>query len=110
MTPGAPPQGLTGFLARRDALFANLTLEAATAFYGELELPDAVDPSAPLAMAHKARLQWLGATDAQLAESAKWLADNHSATMRGGVPLTPMTRDAQRMARGMAPLGRKVSP
>jgi hypothetical protein len=34
-------------------------------------------PDVPLAALHKARLQWLGATDAMLAESIGWL------TMRG---------------------------
>jgi hypothetical protein len=97
---------LREFIAKRDALFNNLTLEAATAHWNEAGFPPPVHPLVPLAAMHKARLQWLGATDAMLAESKQWLQDNDfGATMRGGAPLDPMTRDHQRMRLGKPPLG-----
>jgi hypothetical protein len=93
------------FLAKRDALFRNPTLEAATAYWREQGFPAPLDGTVPLAMVHKARLQWLEATDAMLAESQKWLKDNgYLKTMRGTTPLTPQTRDVQRMRLGKAPL------
>jgi hypothetical protein len=59
-------------------------------------------------MIHKARLQWLDATDAMLAESQQWLKDNgYLATMKGATPLTPQNRDAQRMQHGRPPLWRQ---
>jgi len=91
-----PSNDLRESLAKRDALFRNPTLDAAMAHYG---------PLAPLAMAHKARLQWLDATDPMLAESRAWLKENgYEATLRGGAPLTPASRDVQRIQRGMPPL------
>jgi hypothetical protein len=80
MKPGADFQA---YLVKREALFRNPTLEGATALMvdagagvdlGALERPDV-----PLAALQKARLQWLGATDAMLAESIGWL------TMRGSL-------------------------
>jgi hypothetical protein len=51
----------------------------------------------PLIAMHKARLQWLGATDAMLAESMEWLiARGYETTMQGAPPLTPQRRDAAR--------------
>lgn len=57
------------FKAKRDALFRNLTLEAATAHWNEEELPAPSHPLVPLAAMHRARLQWLDVTDEMLAES-----------------------------------------
>ena len=93
------------FLARRNALFRNLTLEAATAHWHEQGFPPPVDPLVPLGAAHKARLQWLDATDAMLAESVKWLEDNgYETTSKGAPPLTPKQRDADRATLGKPPL------
>jgi len=56
---------------------------------------------------HKARLQWLGATDEQLAESMEWLIDNsYSTSFRGCPPLTPEQRDSERIAQGKEPLNK----
>jgi hypothetical protein len=96
---------LNKFKAERNALFRNPTLEAATAYWVDKGFPPPVRPDVPLAMVHKARLQWLDATDAMLVESAAWLKDNgHQTTLRGGRPLTPVERDAQRMMHGKPPL------
>lgn len=98
---------LPEFLADREVLFRNMSLEAATAHWYANGWPPPVAPLVPLAAAHKARLQWLEATDAMLAESAQWLKDNdYQTTLRGGTPLTPMTRDFERMKRGQPPLRR----
>jgi hypothetical protein len=106
MKPGADFQA---YLAKREALFRNPTLEGATALMvdagvsvdlGALERPDV-----PLAALHKARLQWLGATDAMLAESIGWLTmRGYQTSSRGAPPLRPERRDKQRAARGLAPL------
>jgi hypothetical protein len=96
---------LNKFKAERDALFRNPTLEAAEAYWAANGFEPPHEPTVPLAMVHKARLQWLDATDAMLAESAAWLRDNgYQTTLRGGRPLTPIDRDAQRMMHGKPPL------
>ena len=95
------------FKAKRDALFRNLTLEAATAHWNESGFPEPVHPLVPLAAMHKARLQWLDATDEMLAESKEWLkANDYGVTMKGARPLDPITRDFERMGRGQPPLRR----
>jgi hypothetical protein len=97
------------YLAKREALFRHPTLEGATALMEESG--SGVDPAAlerpdvPLAALHKARLQWLGATDAMLAESIGWLTTRgYQTSSRGAAPLTPERRDQQRAARGLPPL------
>jgi hypothetical protein len=96
---------LAEFWAKRDALFRAPTLEAATAYWREQGFPLPARPDVPLAMTHKARLQWLEATDAMLVESQRWLKDNgYLSTMRGTAPLTPAARDSQRMQLGKPPL------
>lgn len=100
------PNRLDEFNAERDALFRNLTLEAATAHWNAHDLPPPVHPLVPLASMHKARLQWLDATDEMLAESAAWLKDNEfGVTFKGGAaPLDPISRDIQRVCQGKRPL------
>ena len=101
-------QKLDAFMAERDALFRQPTLAAATAYWARYGFPPPVKPTVPLAMTHKARLHWLEATDVMLAESVQWLKDNgYQATMRGAPPLTPQTRDHERMRLGRAPLWRQ---
>lgn len=96
---------LTKFLAERDALFHDMTLERVTAYWNAQGFPPPVHPLVPLAAMHKARLQWLGATDAMLVESAQWLKDHdYGVTMKGSDPLNPVTRDFQRMQQGKPPL------
>jgi hypothetical protein len=94
------------FIARRDALFRNPTLEAAKTF-GHEPPGGWLDPiNGPLAAVHKARLQWINATDAMLAESKAWLvARGYGTSFDGAPPLTPERRDQERAARGMRPLG-----
>lgn len=96
---------LKAFLAERDDLFRNPTLEAAHAYWKEQGFPQPVVPDGPLAVVHKARLHWLDATDTMLRESREWLAANgYEDTLKGAPPLTPETRDAERKARGFPPL------
>lgn len=93
------------FIAIRDAMFHDMTAARATAFWNDQGLPPPVDSSVPLAVAHKARLQWLDATDRMLEESMQWLqARGYETTMKGAPPLTPEQRDADRMAIGRPPL------
>lgn len=92
----------------RNAIFANPTLEAATAWlrkkFGEKLV--LVQSDVPLASAHKARLQWIGASDAMMEESRSWLVSHgYDTTFYGAPPLTPDQRDADRMSRGLPPLG-----
>jgi hypothetical protein len=97
---------LKAYLAERDALFRNPNLPDALAHWKKYGWPKPVAPSVPLAVVHKARLQWLDATDAMLQESLEWLGDhNYEPDVRGVPPLTPERRDAERKARGLQPLG-----
>jgi hypothetical protein len=93
------------FLDVRDALFRHPTLENAMAWW-EKNVPEPPkDNLVPLATVHKARLQWLDATDTMLAESKAWLLEHGFKTdMRGAEPLTPEQRDAQRAALGKPPV------
>jgi hypothetical protein len=67
---------MEGWLARRDAIFANPTYEAAMEFwdYGKMGVP--TDKEVVLAGVHKARIHWPDATEEQRVESRAWLADN----------------------------------
>lgn len=93
----------------RDALFNNMTVENATKYWKDQGLEiDWARPDVPLAAAHKARLQWLDVTDEMIEESVKWLeANGYNKTYSEMPPLTPETRDAQRIALGKTPL-RKI--
>lgn len=100
---------LEDFLVERNALYMNLSLETATAYYvkniGKIE--DLKKFDVPLASAHKARLQWLGATDEMLAESRTWLLSNgYMLEAFGRAPLTPIKRDANRQSIGLPPLAK----
>jgi hypothetical protein len=99
-------ENLRKFLEKRDALFRNPTLEGAKAYYeqGGLEI-DWARPDVPLAALHKARLQWLEATDAMIDESRTWLTTHgYADTWHQAPPLTPERRDADRVSLGKKPL------
>jgi hypothetical protein len=101
---------LEKFIAKRDALFRNPTAEAARTFAPEPPGGWSDRKWGPLAAVHKARLQWLGATDEMLEESVKWLKDHdYETSMRGVPPLTPEWRDAARATLGIPPLRRPSS-
>jgi hypothetical protein len=103
-------EDLKAFLEQRNAVFANPTLEAARAFWDSQGFPPPVAEDVPLGALHKARLQWLDATDEMLVESQNWLESHqYRATMQRAEPLTPETRDAQRALHGKPPLGRGES-
>jgi hypothetical protein len=96
------------FIARRDAVFREPTLERAIEFDGLFNHAERAD--APLAGVHKARLQWLDATDAMLAESIAWLTSHgYETSWRGAPPLTPEQRDADRARIGKPPLAQSAS-
>jgi hypothetical protein len=97
---------LKAFLAERDDMFRNPTAEKAMAYVEKLEgRPPPVGSPLPLAMVHKARLQWLEATDAMLEESKQWLlARGFLTTCKGAPPLTPEQRDKDRAEIGLPPL------
>ena len=93
------------WLRERDELFTNPTLEGAVKFYEKFGNVDWARPDVPLAALHKARLQWLDATDIMIAESLKWLKDHkYENTFQGAPPLTPEKRDADRVTIGKKPL------
>lgn len=99
---------LVAFKAQRDDAFRDMTVEKARAFWDSQGFPPPVAEDVPLGALHKARGQWLDATDAMLAESAAWLEDHGYKTTyhKDEIPmLTPETRDAQRVMLGKPPLG-----
>jgi hypothetical protein len=98
---------LKRFIEERDALLLNPNLMDATAWWKRNHLPTPSRFDVPLATVHKARLQWLDATDAMIAESMKWLTDHdYETTMKGAPPLTPERRDADRAELGKPPIGK----
>ena len=96
--------GLEAFIKARDDLFCDPTLENAKKFLGEP--PEGwLDPTVPLASLHKARLQWLHVTDAMIEESMAWLEGHgYKLEFRTIPPLTPESRDAERVIHGWPPL------
>jgi hypothetical protein len=96
---------LKAFLAERDALFRNPNAINAIAWWHQNTDEAPLDEQIALAAVHKARLQWLDATDEMIAESMAWLEANEFGTSwRGAPPLTRTMRDAQRAALGKSPL------
>jgi len=94
------------FIEKRDALFKNPTVETAKKYWEDSGFKqDWVRPDVPLAAVHKARLQWLEATDEMINESMEWLFVNgYENTWQGAPPLTPEQRDSDRIAIGKPPL------
>ncbi len=97
-------QTVNEYLATLEALFHNPNDEAARAWWTSQGYAPPIHSTVPLETIHKARLQWLDATDEMLAESRAFLFDHGY----GGVPhlraYTSRTRDAQRAKRGLPPL------
>jgi hypothetical protein len=99
-------EDLKDFLTMRNDAFRDMTLEKARAFWDAQGFPPPVAEDVPLGALHKARTQWLEATDAMLAESVQWLKDHgYRVTMREADPLTPEQRDRDRALVGKPPLG-----
>ena len=66
-------QNLNDYLAALEVLFHNLNNEAARAWWTSKGYAPPIHPTVPLATVHKARLQWLDATDDMRAESRAFL-------------------------------------
>ena len=96
-------QTLDGYLAALEALFRNPNDEVARAWWTSEGHAPPLHPDVPLATVHKARLQWLNATDDMLAESRAYLFDHgyEGINIRA---YTTKTRDAERAKRGLPPL------
>jgi hypothetical protein len=104
--PDMSNEEIKAYNERRDALFRNPTLEAAMAILAEIGVTKFDREDVPLATVHKARLQWLEATDEMLEESKAWLLHHgYQNTFNGAPPLTPEARDADRVSLGKKPLG-----
>jgi len=69
-------QTQNGYLAALEALFCNPNDETACAWWISEGYAPPVHLVVPLAMVHKARLQWLNATGDMLAESRAFLFDH----------------------------------
>jgi hypothetical protein len=97
---------LKEFLAERDALFRNPTAANVRKYRASnMIFPGSSPIEVAMAAVHKARLQWLDATDEMIIESTAWLrARGYETTFKGAPALTPTMRDAQRAALGKPPL------
>jgi hypothetical protein len=96
-------QTLNGYLAALEALFCNPNDEAARAWWTSEGYAAPAHPVVPLATIHRARLQWLDATDDMLSESRAFLFDYgyEGINIRA---YTTKTRDAARAKLGLPPL------
>ena len=97
-------QTLNGYLAALEALFRNPNDEAARAWWTSEGYAPPIHPAVPLETIHKARLQWLDATDDMLAESRAFLFDHGYEAVPHLRAYTSRTRDAERAKRGLPPL------
>jgi hypothetical protein len=101
-----PLKEIQEFNRKRNELFRNPTLEAATAHLKEMGITGFEREDVPLATVHKARLQWLEATNQMITESIAWLKEHgYETTFKGAPPLTPEQRDSDRIEIGKKPLG-----
>jgi len=96
-------QTLDAYLAAREALFRNPSDEAARSWWRSEGYAPPAHPTVPLATVHKARLQWLDATDDMLAESRVFLFDHGYAGLHIRT-YTSRSRDAERAKHGLPPL------
>jgi hypothetical protein len=100
----AMKQTLDEYLAAREALFRNPSDDRARVWWTAEGYASPAHPTVPLATVHKARLQWLDATDDMLAESRAFLFEHG---YEAGVSIrayTSNSRDAVRVKLGLAPL------
>ena len=97
-------QNLNDYLAALEVLFHNPNNEAARAWWTSKGYAPPIHPTVPLATVHKARLQWLDATDDMLAESRAFLFDHGYDAGLNIRAYTSRTRDAERAKLGLAPL------
>jgi len=94
-------------LARRNALFRSLDADEALKYWYSMTSQPPLNADVPLAMVHKARLQWLDVTDEMITESLAWLREHDFyPDLKGAPPLTPERRDADRASLGMPPLNK----
>ena len=91
------------YLVALEALFRNPSDETARAWWTSEGYAPPAHPGVPLETVHKARLQWLDATDEMLAESRSYLFDNGYEGMNIRA-YTSKTRDAARAKLGLKPL------
>jgi hypothetical protein len=97
-------QTLNVYLAAREALFRNPSDEAARAWWTSEGYAPPTHPDVPLMTVHRARLQWLDATDTMLDESRAFLFDKGYAGLHIRA-YTSRSRDAERAKLGLPPLG-----
>ena len=95
-------QTLDTYLAAREALFRNPSDEAACAWWASEGYAPPLHPTVPLATVHKARLQWLDATDDMLAESRAFLFDHGYEAGLNTRAYTSKSRDTADKARPAA--------
>ena len=112
MRNGSPTlqQTFEEYLAAREALFRNPSDEAAHAWWASEGYPPPIHPTVPLETVHKARLQWLDATDDMLAESRAFLFDHGYRLIPNLRAYTSRTRDVARAKVGLLPLRWPASP
>ncbi len=92
------------YLDAREALFRNPSDEAARAWWTSEGYAPPFHPRVPLETVHKARLQWLDATDDMLAESRAFLFDHGYGAIPHFRAYTSKTRDVARAKLGLPPL------
>ncbi len=98
-------QTVNDYLAALEALFRNPNDEAARAWWTSQGYAPPIHSTVPLETVHKARLQWLDATDDMLAESRAFLFDHGCYDAGPNIrAYTSKTRDAARAKRGLPPL------
>ncbi len=97
-------QSLHEYLAAREALFRNPSDEGARAWWTSEGYAPPFHSDVPLTTVHRARLQWLDATDDMLAESRAFLFDQGYGALPNLRAFTSKTRDAARAKLGLAPL------
>jgi hypothetical protein len=97
-------QNLHAYLAAFEALLRNPNDEAAHDWWTSEGYAPPFHPDVPIATIHRARLQWLDATDDMLAESRAFLFDHGYEAGPNIRAYTSKTRDAARVKLGLAPL------